>query len=66
MDITLDPFPNGPQIKVSGRVVRVDPGRGIAIEFTDMPLESFDHLDRLVALSPDAAVPHPSPHPSTR
>jgi hypothetical protein len=34
----------------TGQVVRVEPGRGAAIEFTDMPLESFDKLDRLVHL----------------
>jgi hypothetical protein len=31
-----------------GRVVRVEPGQGTALEFTEMTLESFDRLDRLV------------------
>ncbi len=36
------------RIRVSGRIVRVDPGRGAALEFTDMSVQSFDALDRLL------------------
>ena len=36
------------RIRASGLVVRVEPGRGAAIEFTDMSVQSFDALDRLV------------------
>ena len=37
------------RIRASGRIVRVEPGRGAAIEFTDMSVQSFDALDRLVS-----------------
>jgi hypothetical protein len=57
MEITLDAFPEGPRIQAAGRIVRVEPGRGLAIQFTDMPLESFDQLDRLVASNPDLSTP---------
>ena len=36
------------RIRASGLIVRVEPGRGAAIEFTDMSVQSFDALDRLV------------------
>ena len=44
--------PRRRSVRAKGRVVRVEPGRGIAIEFTDMTLESFDFLDRLLHLGP--------------
>jgi hypothetical protein len=37
-----------PALEAWGRVVRVEPGQGTALEFTEMTLESFDRLDRLV------------------
>ncbi len=46
MQLILSPSPSGPQLQATGRVVRVEPGRGTAIEFTTMSLESFDYLDR--------------------
>ena len=55
LELCLSASPKSPKVEVSGRVVRVEPGRGTAIEFTQMSLESFDHLDRLVS----AHVPDP-------
>jgi hypothetical protein len=49
LELRLSASPKSPKLEVSGRVVRVEPGRGTAIEFTQMSLASFDHLDRLVA-----------------
>jgi len=46
MELILSPSPASPQLRATGRVVRVEPGRGTAIEFTTMSLESFDYLDR--------------------
>lgn len=56
MEIGLDDSPDGPKVEAYGRVVRVEAGRGTAIEFTGMSPESFDHLDRLMfynAAGPD-------------
>jgi hypothetical protein len=52
-DLELDPEgdetgEDGWRILATGRVVRVQPGYGTAIEFTEMNLESFDRLDQLV------------------
>jgi len=49
-DLELDPegATQGGWILATGRVVRVQPGYGTAIEFTEMNLESFDRLDQLV------------------
>lgn len=53
-DLELDPEGEGEgdkaggTITATGRVVRVQPGYGTAIEFTEMNLESFDRLDQLV------------------
>ena len=48
VEISLDSSTDGPKVEASGRVARVEPGRGLAITFTEMTLDSFDHLDRLV------------------
>ena len=55
MEISLDAIQEGPKVEAHGRVVRIEPGRGTAIEFTGMSSESFDHLDRLVFLNVSAA-----------
>ena len=49
-DLELDPedAADAGWIVATGRVVRVQPGYGTAIEFTEMNLESFDRLDELV------------------
>ncbi len=51
MEIGLNDSPDGPRVEAYGMVVRVEPGRGTAIEFTGMSEESFDHLDRLMLLN---------------
>ena len=45
--IHLEPGSLELDVDVTGRVVRVYPGR-VAVEFTEVPPESFDHLFRLV------------------
>ena len=50
VEISLDASTDGPKFEASGRVGRVEPGRGLVIRFTEMTLDSFDHLDRLVFL----------------
>ena len=42
--------PESTRIRAIGRVLRSSPGSGAAIEFTNMTVESFDALDRLVFL----------------
>lgn len=49
--------PDGPKIEARGRVVRVEPGRGAALQFTGLSLEAFDQLDRIVFNNP----PEPPP-----
>ncbi len=51
MEISLDYNPDGPRLEAYGRVVRLEAGRGTAIEFTGMTPEAFDLLDRLMALN---------------
>ncbi len=51
MEICLDYNPDGPKLETYGRVVRVETGRGTAVEFTGMSPEAFDHLDRLMILN---------------
>lgn len=51
MEICLDYNPDGPKLETYGRVVRLETGRGTAIEFTGMSPEAFDHLDRLMILN---------------
>lgn len=51
MEICLDYNPDGPKLETYGRVVRLETGRGTAIEFTSMSPEAFDHLDRLMILN---------------
>ncbi len=51
MEICLDYNPDGPKLETYGRVVRLETGRGTAIEFTGMSPEAFDHLDRLLILN---------------
>ena len=55
MQISLDAIQDGPRVEAHGRVVRIETGRGTAIEFTGMSSESFDHLDRLVFFNASAA-----------
>ncbi len=45
MEIELGP---GARILATARVLRVEPGRGAALEFTEMTLDCFDDLDRFV------------------
>ncbi len=51
MEISLDYNPEGPRLEAYGQVVRLETGRGTAIEFTGMSAEAFDHLDRLMVLN---------------
>ncbi len=48
--ISFADFPNVAPVEAAGRVVRVDPDRGTAIMFTEMPLELFDRLDQLLLM----------------
>lgn len=45
--IHLEPDTPELDVRVQGRVVRAD-GRGVAVDFTEIELESFRHLFRLV------------------
>ncbi|MBF0109512.1 MAG: PilZ domain-containing protein [Magnetococcales bacterium] len=38
-------------LQIQGKVVHSSPGRGAAIQFQDIELESFSHLRRLVSLN---------------
>ena len=55
--ISFADFPEVTPVEALGRVVRVDPERGTAIMFTEMPLELFDRLDQLMLLK--GAEPDP-------
>ena len=57
IQIRFDDFPEVPPVEAHGRVVRVDPERGTAIMFTEMPLELFDRLDQLMLMQ--GAEPDP-------
>ncbi len=48
--ISVADFRDVAAVEALGRVVRVDPDRGTAIMFTEMPLELFDRLDQLMLL----------------
>ncbi len=48
LELQLSSKPGGPKIEVRGQVVRVEPGRGAALQFTHLSLEAFDRLDRIV------------------
>ncbi len=41
-------FAPGARILATARVLRVEPGLGAALEFTEMTLDCFDDLDRFV------------------
>ena len=58
MDLQLISKSDGPKIEAKGQVLRVEPGRGAALQFTDLSLEAFDRLDRIVF---DAAPKPPPP-----
>ena len=48
MELQLGSKPNSPRIEALGQVVRVEPGHGAAFQFTDLSLDAFDQLDRIV------------------
>ncbi len=58
MELQLSSKPGGPKIEARGQVVRIEPGRGAALQFTELSLEAFDRLDRIVF---DAAPKPPPP-----
>lgn len=58
MELQLSSKSDGPKIETKGQVLRVEPGRGAALQFTDLSLEAFDRLDRIVF---DAAPKPPPP-----
>ncbi len=57
MELQLSSKPDSQKIEAGGQVVRVEPGRGAALQFTDLSLEAFDRLDRIVFNS----APKPPP-----
>ncbi len=50
IEISFSDFPEVVPVEAAGRVVRVDPDRGSAIMFTEMPLELFDRLDEFMLM----------------
>ncbi len=50
IEIRFAEFPEVAPVRAEGRVVRVDPDRGSAIMFTEMPLELFDRLDEFMLM----------------
>ncbi len=48
LEFKLNALPESPMIEACGRVVRVETGGGTAIQFTQLSLEAFDRLDRIV------------------
>ena len=60
--LQLSSKPDRPGIEVSSQVVRVEPGRGAALEFTELSLEAFDQLDRIIFDS----APIPPSQPTLR
>ncbi len=63
MELQLSSKPDDPKIEARGQVVRVERGRGAALQFTDLSLEAFDRLDRIIFNNPPKPPP---PYPRRR
>lgn len=50
--IILNAVDHGPTLEAGGKVVRSEPG-SLAIEFTELDLDSYHHLRRLILLNTD-------------
>ena len=48
LEVGIEDGPKNPKLVATGRAVRVEPGRGTAIVFTNMTVEAFDQIDRLL------------------
>ena len=57
LEIRPDSAPEHSGLSFSGRVVRIEPGTGTAIEFTAMTLDAFDEIDRLLAYDSQGSEP---------
>jgi hypothetical protein len=50
--ILLNTVDHGPALEAEGKVIRSEPG-SLAIEFTELDLDSYHHLRRLILLNTD-------------
>ena len=50
LEFCIQSVEGAPKVRAQGRVVRAD-REGVAIVFTDMPIDAFDALDRFVSLA---------------
>lgn len=60
VELRLSAAPESPEIPACGRVVRVEPGEGTAVQFTELSIESFDRLDHIVFAMDPASGATPS------